>query len=73
MCGRFTLISSVSHLQLRFGLAMEPAGARSRYNIAPTQLMSPVVNNARSEGPDCIAPVEPGRRESNAEEVRLFS
>ena len=39
---------------------------------APSELLevsevSPVVNNARSEGPECIAPVTP------SEEVRLFS
>ena len=35
--------------------------------------VSPVVNNARSEGPTCIAPVTPGGRETNTQEVRLFS
>jgi putative SOS response-associated peptidase YedK len=45
---------------------------------APPELLdvrevSPVVNNARSEGPDCIAPVTLREDGKNGEEVRLFS
>ena len=50
MCGRFTLISSVSDLQLRFGFAMDPAEVEPRYNIAPTQQVLTVVNEGERLG-----------------------
>ena len=50
MCGRFTLISSVSDLQLKFGFAMEPADVRPRYNVAPTQQVLTVVNDGERRG-----------------------
>ena len=50
MCGRFTLISSVADLQLRFGFAMEPAEVRPRYNLAPTQSVLTVVNDGMLRG-----------------------
>lgn len=58
MCGRFTLISSVSDLQLRFGFAMDSSvesavgtdGIRPRHNIAPTQQVLTVVNDGRRRG-----------------------
>ena len=50
MCGRFTLISSVADLQLRFGFAMEPAEVRPRYNLAPTQSVLTVVNDGMRRG-----------------------
>ena len=50
MCGRFTLISSVADLQLRFGFAMDPAEVASRYNIAPTQQVLAVVNEGERRG-----------------------
>ena len=50
MCGRFTLISSVSDLQLRFGFAMEPTDITPRYNIAPTQQVLAVPNDGTRRG-----------------------
>ncbi len=55
MCGRFTLISSVADLQLRFGFAMDASGidapeVRPRYNIAPTQSVLVVVNDGTRRG-----------------------
>ena len=50
MCGRFTLISSVSDLQLKFGFAMEPSDVRPRYNVAPTQQVLTVVNDGERRG-----------------------
>ena len=50
MCGRFTLISNISELQLRFGFAMEPAEVQPRYNIAPTQQVLAVVNDGERRG-----------------------
>ncbi len=50
MCGRFTLISSVSDLQLRFGFAMEPTWVGPRYNIAPTQQVLAVTNDGTRQG-----------------------
>ena len=50
MCGRFTLISSVADLQLRFGFAMESADVRPRYNIAPTQQVLAVTNDGERRG-----------------------
>ena len=50
MCGRFTLISSVSDLQMRFGFAMEPADLQPRYNIAPTQQVLAVTNDGERRG-----------------------
>ena len=50
MCGRFTLISSVADLQLRFGFAMEPSEVRPRYNVAPTQSVLAVVNDGTRRG-----------------------
>ena len=50
MCGRFTLISSVADLQLRFGFAMEPAEVRPRYNVAPTQQVLAVTNDGERRG-----------------------
>ena len=50
MCGRFTLISNISELQLRFGFAMEPAEVQPRYNIAPTQQVLAVVNHGMRQG-----------------------
>ena len=50
MCGRFTLISSVSDLQLKFGFAMEPADVVPRYNVAPTQKVITVVNDGERRG-----------------------
>ena len=50
MCGRLTLISSVSDLQLKFGFAMEPADVRPRYNVAPTQQVLTVVNDGERRG-----------------------
>ena len=50
MCGRFTLISNISDLQLRFGFAMEPPETQLRYNIAPTQQVLTVVNNGERGG-----------------------
>ena len=50
MCGRFTLISSVSDLQLRFGFATEPTDITPRYNIAPTQQVLAVTNDGTRQG-----------------------
>ena len=50
MCGRFTLISSVSDLQLKFGFALEPSDVRPRYNVAPTQQVLTVVNDGERRG-----------------------
>ena len=50
MCGRFTLISSVADLQLRFGFAMEPADVAPRYNVAPTQQVLAVTNDGERRG-----------------------
>jgi putative SOS response-associated peptidase YedK len=50
MCGRFTLISSVADLQLRFGFDMEPAEVRPRHNVAPTQQVLTVVNDGERRG-----------------------
>ena len=50
MCGRFTLISNISELQLRFGFAMEDPELRPRYNIAPTQQVLTVVNDGERRG-----------------------
>ena len=50
MCGRFTLISSVADLQLRFGFEAEPVEVRPRYNIAPTQQVLAVVNDGTRRG-----------------------
>ena len=50
MCGRFTLISNISELQLRFGFAMEEPELRPRYNIAPTQQVLTVVNDGERRG-----------------------
>ena len=50
VCGRFTLISSVSELQLRFGFAVESAESQPRYNIAPTQPVLTVVNDGNRRG-----------------------
>ena len=50
MCGRFTLISNISELQLRFGFAMEPPELQPRYNIAPAQQVLAVVNDGSRRG-----------------------
>ncbi len=50
MCGRFTLISNIGELQLRFGFAMEPPETQPRYNIAPTQQVLTVVNDGERRG-----------------------
>ena len=50
MCGRFTLISSVSDLQLKFGFAMEASEISPRYNVAPTQQVLTVVNDGEKRG-----------------------
>ena len=50
MCGRFTLISNISELQLRFGFVMEPAEVQPRYNIAPTQQVLTVTSNGQRRG-----------------------
>ena len=46
---------------------LEPLLVPAPPELLEVREVSPVVNNARSEGPECIAPV------STAEEVRLFS
>ena len=52
MCGRFTLISSVSDLQFRFGFgfAMESSELQPRFNIAPTQQVLAVTNDGTRQG-----------------------
>ncbi len=50
MCGRFTLISSVSDLQFRFGFETEAKGVGPRYNVAPTQQVLTVVNDGEKRG-----------------------
>ena len=50
MCGRFTLISNIGELQLRFGFVMEPPETQPRYNIAPTQKVLTVVNDGERRG-----------------------
>ena len=50
MCGRFTLISSVADLQLRFGFEMDSPAPAPRYNIAPTQSVLAVVNDGERRG-----------------------
>ena len=50
MCGRFTLISNIGELQLRFGFVMEPPETQPRYNIAPTQQVLTVVNDGERRG-----------------------
>ena len=50
MCGRFTLISNISDLQLRFGFAMESPETQPRYNVAPTQQVLTVVNKGERGG-----------------------
>lgn len=50
MCSRFTLISGVYDLQLRFGFAMEPGDTGPRYNVAPTQQVLAVTNDGERRG-----------------------
>ena len=50
MCGRFTLISNISELQLRFEFAMDSPELQPRYNIAPTQQVLTVVNDGERRG-----------------------
>ena len=45
MCGRYTLISSISELQGRFGFVMDSPPPEPRYNVAPTQQVLTVIND----------------------------
>lgn len=52
MCGRYTLITNAATLQTEFNLAEPPQNAAPRYNIAPTQPVTVVVNQAGRRVPD---------------------
>ena len=57
---------------------LEPLLLPASSELLEVREVSPVVNNARSEGPECIAPVSdppfsPAKGASGVEEVRLFS
>ena len=57
---------------------LEPLLVPAPPELLEVREVSPVVNNARSEGPECIAPastppISPAKRASGPEEVRLFS
>lgn len=46
MCGRFTLTADLDTLQLAFNLATVPAELPPRYNIAPSQPVAVITNEA---------------------------
>ncbi len=46
MCGRFTLFASPAVIQEAFDLAEAPVGLTPRYNIAPTQPVAVIANDA---------------------------
>ena len=50
MCSRYTLISSISELQGRFGFVMDSPAPEPRYNIAPTEQVLAVVNEGVRKG-----------------------
>ena len=50
MCSRYTLISSISELQGRFGFVMDSPAPEPRYNIAPTEQVLAVVNDGVRKG-----------------------
>ena len=46
MCGRYTLKTPIAELQAQFGLLAGPATLPPRYNIAPSQSVAIVANDA---------------------------